>query len=107
MTELKKVKYWNHGKGGIKEKKLYCKLHQFLELREVSDPYPGKETKTTFQKDFRRKGLTFMTGDMNIIICVNLIIFEFSGRTQQPEFSVLVMKIHHVYYSCSETVSIE
>lgn len=82
-------------------------MPQFLELREVSDPYPGKETKTNFQKDFRRKGLTLMTGDMNIIIYVNLIILDFSGRTQQPEFSVLVMKIFHLYYSCSETISIE
>lgn len=35
-----------------------------------------------------------MTGDMNIIKYVNLIIFDFSGRTHQPEFSVLVMSIY-------------
>lgn len=89
------------------KKKRYHILPQFLELREVSDPYPGKETKTTFQKDLRRKGLTLMTGDIIIIKYVSLIIFNFSGRTQQPEFSVFVMKIFHEYYSCSETISIE
>lgn len=106
MTELKKVKYWKHDKGALK-KKCYCTLLQFLELREASDPDPGKDTKTTFQKDFRRKDLTLMTGDIIIIKYVNLIIFNFSWRTQQPEFSVLVMKIFHEYSSCSETIGIE
>lgn len=94
-------------KGTSKKKKWYCTLPQFLELREVSDPYPGKETKTIFQKDFRRKDLTRMTGDIIIIKYVNLLIFDFSGRTQQPEFSVLVTKIFHEYYSCNGTISIE
>lgn len=82
-------------------------MPQFLELREVSDPYSGKETKTAFQKNFRRKGLTLMTADMNIIQYVHLITFYFSGRTQKPEFSILVTKIFHECYSCSETIRID
>lgn len=64
-------------------------MPQFLELREVSDPYPRKETKTTFQKDFRRKGLTLMTGDMNIIIYVNLIILIFQEELSNLNFLYL------------------
>lgn len=44
---------------------------------------------------------------MNLIKYVNLIIFDFSGTTQQPEFSVLVMNIFHEYYSYSEIINIE
>jgi len=72
---------------------------------EVSEPYLGKQ-KTILQKGFRNKSLTPMTGAMSTIKHVNLIIFDFSRRTQRPEFSVLVMKIFLVYYSCSQTVKL-
>lgn len=67
-------------------------MPQFLELREVSDPYSGKETKTAFQKNFRRKGLTLMTGDMNIIQYVHLITSIFQEELSNLNFLYLLQK---------------